>query len=249
MRMEYYLLAIIAAAAVASAVVPRRLPAKASPAEDDNTAKAAGESAEREFAAFKHLTSHFCKRIEEIRDLIAKSMNDAAGQLHMTDFKRGLLEDCICGAEVALRDQDKALLLTGHITSGLEMDYLKRIEGIDMLESSWIFSQQKALANVQKISDHVFALQELAQELTAWKVNKSQQIQEEASQLYRSIVTEAETVYQVVSRMRAEASVDPVGIDIKDASALVTNFRAERAAARTQIRLRLAEKAREKRSQ
>jgi hypothetical protein len=49
--------------------------------------------------------------------------------------------------------------------------------------------------------------------------------------------------------MRAEASVDPVGIDIKDASALVTNFRAERAAARTQIRLRLAEKAREKRSQ
>ena len=144
----------------------------------------------------------------------------------MTAFKRGLLEDCIRGAEVALRDQDKAIFLTSHITSGMEMDYLKRIEGIDMLESSWILSQQKALVHVQEVSDHVFGLQELAQELTTWKVNKSQRIQDEASTLYNSIVAEAGTVYQVVGRMRAEADVDPVGIELKGASPLVTNFRA-----------------------
>ena len=244
MRMEFYLLAIVAAAAVASACMPRRPPNKSAPKQVDDVdvarTAAAVAAAAKTAAAFKHLTEHFKYRVDENRRLIAKAMNEAGGQLYMTNFKRGLLEDCIRRAEFSLHEQDSARFFSQPITSGMEMNYLKAVEGIDRLESSWILSQQKVQALVQEINDHVFNLQTLAEELNTWKLDELQPVQEEASRLYKEIVAEAETIFKASGKLHAEACADPVGVGIEHTSPQVIKFREGRGAARSKIRTDLA---------
>lgn len=243
MRMEFYLLAIVAAAAVASACMPRRLTNKSAPkpVDDGDVARtAAAVAAAKTAAAFKHLTDYFKYLADENRRLVSKAMNEACGQLYMTNFKRGLLEECVRAAEMSLHEQDSARFSSQPITSEMVTNYQKAVDGIDRLEASWILSQQKVQALVQEINDHVFNLQTLAKELDTWKLGESEPVQEEASRLYNQIVAEAEAIFEASGKMHSEACRDPIGVDTACTSPQVIKFREERGAARSQIRLKFA---------
>jgi len=151
---------------------------------------------------------------------------------------RHLSESCIRFIEEQLADQSEH-----GATSSSTAEVVLRSEELRKHEADFIRFQQGVHANVEKVRDHIFHMQKLAEQLAEWKAEKSFVLQNKAEGLIERIEKEAGERWKATEHMLTEADREPVGNPYAAVTPKVTEFRTMLAELRSKIRTDLAAKA------
>ncbi len=151
---------------------------------------------------------------------------------------RHLSESCIRFIEEQLADQSEH-----GATSSSTAEVVLRSEELRKHEADFIRFQQGVHANVEKVRDHIFHMQKLAEQLAEWKVDKSFKLQEDASKLIKRIEEETSERWKATDQMLVDADKDPVGKPDAIVTPKVVEFRNGLVELRSKIRTDLAARA------
>lgn len=233
MRMEFVLIALLLAAAFVGA---RRMKPENKHIDPEEAAlalkRAKGDEDHRFFR------EHFCECFFGMLSGMIRYQSTASNALHCAWVNRHLSERCIRFIEEQLADQDE-----NGVTLKSTVEVALRLEKLRNHEADFIRFQQSVHADVEKLRDHIFHMQKLAEPLAEWKAEKSFVLQNKAEGLIERIEKEAGERWKATEHMLTEADREPVGNPHAAVTPKVTEFRTMLAELRSKIRTDLAAKA------